>query len=109
MIFSPIGFFFPFFKDRVGLPGLPPGPDLGLSDREGFTGAPSGLLVGGWGISDGGEGGASAGSGAGGGANGAGSAVAMGGRSKEGAGGGAKGGSSSAISSPKEGGAIGGN
>jgi hypothetical protein len=83
VIFRPIGFFFPFFKDRVGLPGLPPGPDLGLSDREGFTGAPSGLLVGGWGISDGGEGGASAGSGAGGGANGAGS---------------------SAISSPKEGG-----
>ena len=67
----------------MGLPGLPPGPDLGLSDREGFTGAPSGLLVGGWGILDGGEGGVSAGFGAGGGANGAGS---------------------SAISSPKEGG-----
>ena len=108
MIFRPIGFFLPFFNDKVGLPGLPPGPDLVLSDREGFTGTPSGLLEG-WGILDGGEGGASAGSGAGGGANGAGSAVAMGGRSKEGAGGGAKGGSSSAISSPKEGGAIGGN
>ena len=83
MIFRPIGFFFPFFKDSVGLPGLSPGPDLGLSDREGFTGAPFGLLVEGWAILDGGEGGASAGSSAGGGANGAGSSV---------------------ISSPKEGG-----
>ena len=83
MIFRPIGFFLPFFNDRVGLPGLPAGPDLGLSDRAGFTGAPSGLLVEGWGIPDGGEGGASAESDAGGGANGAGSSV---------------------ISSPKEGG-----
>ena len=83
VIFRPIGFFLPFFKDRVGLPGFSPGPDLGLSDREGFTGPPSGLFVEGLVILDGGEGGASVGSGAGGGANGAGS---------------------SAISSPKEGG-----
>jgi len=136
VIFRPIGFFFPFFNDRVGLPGLPPGPDLGLSEREGFTGLFSGLLVEGWVIPNGGEGGASAGSGAGGGANGAGTSAisspmeggtgnssakgegtetgaegsgARGGRSKEGAGGGANGGSSSAISSPKEGGTIGGN
>jgi hypothetical protein len=45
VILRPMGFFLPFFNDRVGLPGLPPEPDLGLSDREGFTGPPSELLV----------------------------------------------------------------
>ena len=121
MIFRPIGFFFPFFNDSVGLPGLPPGPDLGLSDREGFTGPPSGLLEEGWGIPDGGEGGASTGPGAGGGANGVGSSVisspkeggtgnssANGSGTETGAGAGASGEGSSVMSSPKEGGAIGG-
>ena len=82
VIFRPIGFFFPVFIDREG---LPPETDLGLGDKEGFTGPPSDLLVGGWVLPDGGERGASAGSGADGGANGEGS---------------------SAISSPNEGGAI---
>ena len=47
VIFNPMGFFFPVFKDRVGLPGLPPGPVLGLRESEGFNGPPCGLLIGG--------------------------------------------------------------
>ena len=42
-----MGFFFPDFSDRVGFPGLPPGPVFGFNEREGFPEPPAGLACGG--------------------------------------------------------------
>jgi hypothetical protein len=42
-----MGFFFPDFSDKVGLPGLPPGPVFGLRERVGLPGPPAGLAWGG--------------------------------------------------------------
>ena len=53
MIFRLVGFFFPDFSDKVGFPGLPPGPVFGLRERVGFPGPPAGFDKEGFGISTG--------------------------------------------------------
>ena len=50
MIFRAVGFFFPDLSDKVGLPGLPPGPVFGLRERVGLPGPPAGFDKEGFGI-----------------------------------------------------------
>ena len=63
MIFRAVGFFFPDLSDKVGFPGLPPGPVFGLRERVGLPGPPAGFDKEGFGIP---AGDAGTGSGAGG-------------------------------------------
>ena len=45
-----MGFFFPDLSDKVGFPGLPPGPVFGLRERVGLPAPPAGFDKDGFGI-----------------------------------------------------------